>query len=194
MDQRVSISVMVFLIVLVLAFAGLAFWQLFAGLAFWQLWGTHGLNVAQGDPTVQPKDFTEGIGIYYFNDGKYNFLIWKKKLLTSEAAPPEEKDMLAAAEQAIRVKKGVRFYTYGLDFSKLGLIPPYAMALCIARDVKTIEGIFPVRIKPVEGLGQIYEIVLPPLIDDLSAGKIQYLFWAINYQYSCNDAWVFKFQ
>ena len=184
MDQRVSISVTVFLIVLVLAFAG---------LAFWQLWGTHGLNVAQGDH-VQPKDFTEGIGIYYFNDGKYNFLIWKKKLLTSEAAPPEEKDMLAAAEQAIRVKKGVRFYTYGLDFSKLGRIPPYAMALCVARDVKTIEGIFPVRIKPVEGLGQIYEIVLPPLIDDLSAGKIQYLFWAINYQYSCNDAWVFKFQ
>jgi hypothetical protein len=187
MNQRVSISVTVFLIVLVLAFAG---------LAFWQLWGTHGLNVAQGDslPTVQPKDFTEGIGIYYFNDGKYNFLIWKKKLLTSEADPPVEKDMLAAAEQAIRVKKGVRFYTYGLDFSRLGLIPPYAMAFCVARDVKTIEGIFPVRIKPVEGLGQIYEIVLPPLIDDLSAGKIQYLFWAINYQYSCNDAWVFKFQ
>ncbi len=187
MDQRVLTFSVLGIAVLALVITGLVF--LLPSL------GTLGPKVVQGDgpPTVGPKDFSDGIGIYYFNDGKYNFLIWKKKLFAPEAAPVE-RDIAVAAEQAIRVKKGVRFYSYGLDFSKLGLIPPYAMGFCVARDAKTIEGIFPIRIKPVDSQGQIYELVPPPLIDDLSSGRVKHLFWAINYQYSCNDGWVFKFQ
>jgi hypothetical protein len=187
MDQRTFIFAVIVLVVLILAAA--------AGLMIWQPWGMIRPQAARSDnlPTVGPKDFSDGIGIYYLNDGKYNFLIWRTKLLTSEAAPPAEKDMLAVAEQAIRVKKGVRFYSYGLEFSKWGFVPPYAMGFCVARDVKTIDGVFPIRIKPVDSPGQIYELVPPPFIDDLSSGKMQYLFWAINFQYSCNEGWVFKF-
>src|SRR5438874_1704932 len=186
MDRKALLSVVVVLVVLALVAAGLIIWQSKRIIA---------PKATQNDnvPSVGANDFSDGIGIYYFNDGKYNFLIWKKKLLTPEAAP-SERDIAAAAEQAIRVQKGVRFYSYGLDFSKLGLIPPYAMGFCVARDVKTIEGIFPIRIKPINSHGYIYELVPPPLIDDLSSGKYKYLFWAINYQYSCNEGWVFKFQ
>jgi hypothetical protein len=188
MHQRAIIIAVIVLLVLAVGVV--------AGLAIWQPWGVIRPQAAQSNSlaAVGPKDFSDGIGIYYLNDGKYNFLIWRKKLLTSENAPPVEKDMLAAAEQAIRVNKGVRFYSYGLEFSKWGFVPPYAMGFCVARDVKTIEGIFPIRIKPVDSVGQIYELVPPPFINDLSSGKMQYLFWAINYQYSCNDGWVFKFQ
>jgi len=123
MDQRVLTFSVLGIAVLALVITGLVF--LLPSL------GTLGPKVVQGDgpPTVGPKDFSDGIGIYYFNDGKYNFLIWKKKLFAPEAAPVE-RDIAVAAEQAIRVKKGVRFYSYGLDFSKLGLIPltPWAFA------------------------------------------------------------------
>jgi hypothetical protein len=185
MDRRALISVVVVLVVLALGAVGLVLWQ------------SVGPKAAQNDKLpsagIGSKDFPDGIGVYYLNDGKYNFLIWKKKLLTPQNAPAEG-DIAAAAEQAIPVKKGVRFYSYGLDFSKMGLIPPYAMGFCVVRDVRTIEGIFPVRIKPMDSPGYIYELVLPPLIDDLSSGKMKHLFWAINYQYSCNEGWVFKFQ
>ncbi len=186
MDRRALISVVVVLVVLALVAAGVITWQSST---------TIGPKAAQSDnlPTVGAKDFSDGIGFYYFNDGKYNFLIWKKNLLTPENAPSES-DIAAAAAQAIGVKKGVRFYSYGIDFSKLGVVPPYAMGFCIVRDVKTIEGIFPIRIKPVDGPGYIYEFVPPPLIDDLSSGKVKHLFWAINDQYSCKEGWVFKFQ
>ena len=143
----------------------------------------------QGLPTGSAKDFADGNGIYYFNDGKYNFLIWKKKLF-APGATPEEKDIAEATRSAIPVKKGVRFFSFGLDFSKWPVVPPYAMAFCIIRDVRTVEGAFPIRIKLIERTEPIYELVPPPLIDALSPGNV----FAINYQYSCNDGWVFKFQ
>jgi hypothetical protein len=185
MDRRALISVVVVFAVLALGTVGLIIWQ------------SIGPKAAQNDNVrsagVGPKDFPDGIGVYYLNDGKYNFLIWKKNLLTPQNIPAE-RDIAAAAAQAIPVKKGVRFYSYGIDFSKVGLIPPYAMAFCVVVDVTTIEGPFPVRIKPLESPGYIYELVPPPLIDDLSSGKMKHIFWAINYQYSCADGWVFKFQ
>jgi hypothetical protein len=186
MDRKPLISVLGGLVVLALAAVGVAIWQSSA---------TIGPKAAVSDnlSTVGAKDFPDGIGFYYFNDGKYNFLLWKKNLLTPENAPSES-DIAAAAAQAIGVKKGVRFYSYGIDFSKLGVVPPYAMGFCIVRDVRTIQGIFPIRIKPIDGPGYIYELVLPPLIEDLSSGKLQHLIWAINDQYSCKEAWVFKFQ
>ena len=118
----------------------------------------------QGLPAGSAKDFADGNGIYYYNDGKYNFLYWKKKLFTSGAAP-QEKDIAEAAQSAIPVKKGVRFFSYGLEISTWPGVPPYAMALCVVRDARTIEGGFPIRIKLVERTEPIYELVPPPLLD-----------------------------
>jgi hypothetical protein len=148
------------------------------------------MDQRQGLPTGSTKDFADGIGIYYLNEGKYNLLIWKKKLFAPGAAP-EEKDIAEAVRSAIPVKKGVRFFSFGLDISKLPVVPPYAMAFCIIPDVRTVEGVFPIRIKLIERTEPIYELLPPPLIDTLSPGNV---LWAINYQYSCNDGWVFKFQ
>jgi hypothetical protein len=186
MDRKALISVVVVLVVLALVAVGVMIWQSSTTIA---PKAAHSDNLA----TVGPKDFSDGIGFYYSNDGKYNFLIWKKNLFTPPNAP-SERDIAVAAAQAIGVKKGVRFYSYGIDFSKLGVVPPYALGFCIVEDVKTIEGIFPIRIKPVDSPGYIYELVPPPLIDDLSSGKVKHLFWVINDQYSCKEGWVFKFQ
>jgi len=143
---------------------------------------------------VNRSAFADGMGVYLVNDGKYIMLVWKKKLV-APPAPPEEKDMLDAFQQATQVKKGVRFFTYGADFSKWPTVPPYIFAFCVARDLKTIDGIFPIRLKLVdEGQGPIYELLLPPIIDALSSGAAKHLFWAINFQYSCNDGWTFRFQ
>src|SRR5436190_20149035 len=68
-------------------------------------------------PSGSAKDFTEGNGIYFWNDGKYTILFWKKKLFTP-GQPPDEKEINEAAQSAIQVKKGVRFFPYGLELSK----------------------------------------------------------------------------
>jgi hypothetical protein len=65
------------------------------------------------------------------------------------------------------------------------------MALCTIRDMRAMEGIFPIRIKPIDSHEQIYELLLPPVIDNLGPGNV---IWTINYQYSCHEGWVFKFQ
>ncbi len=140
-------------------------------------------------PSGSARDFGNGNGIYYYDEGKYNFLIWKKKLFTP-GQPPDEKDIAEAARSAILVKKGVRFFSYGLELSKWPVVPPYAMAFCIIRDPRTIEGVFPIRIKLVDRQEPIYELVPPELISTLTPAVL----WAINYQYACTDGWVFKFQ
>jgi len=137
--------------------------------------------------TESAKDFADGNGIYYYNDGKYNFLFWKKKLFTPGAAPVQS-DIVEAAQSAIPVKKGIRFFSYGLDLSKWERVPPYAMAFCIIRDRQTVDGAYPIRIKLVKRTEPIYELVPPLLINTLTVP------WAINFEYSCADGWVFKFQ
>src|SRR5262249_47808373 len=123
----------------------------------------------------------------YYEDGKYNFLFWKKKLFTP-GQPPDEKEILDAAQSAIPVKKGVRFFSYGIDLSTV--VPPYAMAFCIVRDPRTVEGAFPIRIKLINRQEPIYELVPPGLLNALGPGSV----WALNYQYACSEGWVFKFQ
>ena len=103
----------------------------------------------------------------------------------------DERDIAEAAKAAIPVKKGVRFFSYGLDISKWMAIPPYVMALCTIRDMRSIEGVFPIRIKLIDSQELIYELLLPPVLDNLGPGNV---LWTINFQYSCNDGWVFKFQ
>ena len=96
MDRRALISVVVVvLVVLALGAVGLVLWQ------------SVGPKAAQNDKLpkaaqndklpsagIGPKDFPDGIGVYYFNDGKYNFLIWKKicslhrMRLPREISPP----------------------------------------------------------------------------------------------------------
>ncbi len=142
---------------------------------------------------VNPGVFSDGIGIYVRDNNKYNLLVWRKKILGPEGAP-QEQELMGAAKDAIKVSRGVRFYSYGLDFSKWRVVPPYAMAFCVVRDTKTVEGVFPIRIKIVDpNNGPIYELLPPPLIDNLATGRTPYLFWFINFQYSCNDGWAFKF-
>jgi hypothetical protein len=145
---------------------------------------------SEGLPVGSPKDFSDGLGIYFLNDGKYNFLYWKKKLFAPGTVPSEQ-DIAEAAKSAIPVKKDVRFYSYGLDISRWALVPPYLMAFCVIRDMRAIEGIHPIRIKLIDKEDLIYELLLPPVISELSAGNT---LWTINYQYSCNDGWVFRFQ
>jgi hypothetical protein len=58
---------------------------------------------APGPPTsASPKDFSDGLGIYFFNDGKYSFLTWRSKLYTPRTIP-DEKAMLEISQRAARV-------------------------------------------------------------------------------------------
>ena len=139
-------------------------------------------------PSGSARDFTEGNGIYFWNDGKYTILFWKKKLITP-GQPPDEREINEAVQSATQVKKGVRFFSYGLERSKWPMVPPYAMSFCIIRDPRTIEGVFPIRIKLVDKEVPIYELVPPQLFASLTPAVP----WAINYQYGCNEGWVFKF-
>jgi hypothetical protein len=155
------------------------------------LWPQNFRPSATAAGVIDPGVFKDGMGIYAFNNNQYHILVWKKKLIGPNGEV-EEKDILEASRQAAPVNKGVRFFAYGMDISKWPVVPPYSMAFCVARDAKTIEGIFPIRIKPLDQ--NTYELILPPLIDNLASGAMSNLFWAINFQYSCNDGWVFKFQ
>ena len=140
---------------------------------------------------IDPEVFKDGIGIYMFNNKQYNLLTWKKRLINPRGEV-EEKDIIEASKTVIPVQKTVRFFSYGIDYSKSLIVPPYIMAFCIVRDVKTVDGIFPIRIKPLN-LNN-YELLLPPIAEQLAAGSAKYLLWAINFQYSCNEGWTFKFQ
>jgi hypothetical protein len=139
---------------------------------------------------IGPESFKDGIGVYVFNNNQYNMLIWKKTLIGPRGV--DDKDIMEAYQQAALVKKGVRFFSYGMDISKWPVVPPYSMAFCIARDAKTIDGVFPIRIRPIDQV--TYELMMPPQLDNMASGRLKYLFWAINFQYSCTDGWVFRFQ
>jgi hypothetical protein len=140
---------------------------------------------------IDPGVFKDGIGIYMFNNQQYNLLTWKKRLIDPHGEV-EEKDIIEASKTVIPVQKTVRFFSYGIDYSKSLNVPPYIMAFCIVRDVKTVDGIFPIRIKPLNPNN--YELLLPPIAEQLAAGSAKYLLWAINFQYACNEGWTFKFQ
>lgn len=139
---------------------------------------------------ISPEAFKDGMGIYVFNNNQYNMLSWRKTLIGPRGV--EEKDIMEAYQQATIVKKGVRFFSYGMDISKWPVVPPYSMAFCIARDSKTVDGVFPVRIKPIDSI--TYELIMPPQLDNMASGVLKYLFWTVNFQYSCADGWVFRFQ
>jgi hypothetical protein len=141
--------------------------------------------------SINPEVFKDGIGIYLFNKNQYSLLTWKKRLI-NQRSEVEEKDIVEATKSVIVVQKDVRFISYGIDYSKSTVVPPYIMAFCVVRDVKTVDGIFPIRIKPLNPNN--YELLLPPIAEQLAAGSVKYLLWAINFQYSCNEGWAFKFQ
>jgi hypothetical protein len=144
--------------------------------------------------SISPDAFPDGIGFYFFNDGKYNFLTWRSKLYTPRMVP-DEKAIQEIAGRATPVKKEVRFFSYGVDIATWPGVPPYLMAFCIVRDAKKIDGIYPIRIKPVQlDRSPIYELLLPPMAESLRSGNSSYLFWAINFQYSCTDGWTFRFE
>ena len=128
-------AVMIVGLALLLAGAATAFAVL--GL---DTWGTRGAS-------INPEAFADGLGIYMFNEGKYNLLVWKKKIVAAPGEVPAPKDIAEAARDAIVVSPSVRFFTYGLDVATWPVVPPYSMAFCIVRDEKTIDGIYPMRLK-----------------------------------------------
>jgi hypothetical protein len=83
------------------------------------------------DSVINPDAFADGIGIYLFNDNKYNLLVWKKKIVAAPGTAPDPKDIAEASREAIAVGSGVRFFTYGLDVATWPVVPPYDMAFCI---------------------------------------------------------------
>jgi hypothetical protein len=165
---------------------------LLAGAALAFLFGIPQFNPRRD--TINPDVFANGLGIYVFNEGKYNLLVWKKKIVAGPDTPPDPKDIAEASRAAIVVGPDVRFFAYGLDISRWPVVPPYAMAFCIVRNEKTIDGIYPVRVMPMDrARGPIFELLLPTVVENLKSGAQPYLFWTLNYQYSCNDGWTFKF-
>jgi hypothetical protein len=174
--------------------AGLVFALVAAATVWWLFVKPGALGSMTTADAVNPDVFADGIGIYVLDNNRYSLLVWKTKILGPQGGAPQEQDMMTAARDARRVGKGVRFFSYGIDFSKWQVVPPYGMAFCLVRDPKTVDGVFPIRIKIVDrNNGPIYELVPPPLIDNLAAGRTPYLFWTINFQYSCADGWAFKF-
>ena len=165
----------------------LVFGLVAAGVAALLTFGLPGRS--EGPAIASAKDFSDGIGIYVLDDGKYQFLYWRKKLYSPGTAA-DEKDIAEAAQTAIPVKRGVRFFSYGLDISTWPGVPPYVMAFCTIRDMRVIEGVFPIRIKPFDRKELIYELLLPPVADNLRSGSL----WTLNFQYSCQEGWVFRFQ
>jgi hypothetical protein len=151
---------------------------------------THAMGSQSQSPVINPSVFADGMGIYSREDNKYSMLVWKKRLINNRGTV-DEKDIQEALQQAVPVKRSVKFFAYGLDISSWPVVPPYSMAFCYAPDASAIAGIFPMRIMPMGS--QIYELMPPPIIEDLAAGTTKHLFWGINFQYSCNEAWVFKF-
>jgi hypothetical protein len=127
-------------------------------ILFWPKgWGSAGIN---------PESFKDGIGIYMLNNNQYSLLTWKKRLINPRG---EEKDIVDAAKTAIPVHKTVRFFSYGIDYSKSLVVPPYIMAFCVVRDVKTVDGIFPIRIKPLNPNN--YELLLRAACSRLGQGS-----------------------
>lgn len=66
------------------------------------------------DGVVNPDAFTDGIGIYLLNDGKYNLLVWQKKIVAALGTAPDPKDIAEASREAIAVGPGARFFNLWL--------------------------------------------------------------------------------
>jgi len=165
---------------------------LLAGAAMIFLFGIPQLTPRR--ETINPDVFANGLGIYVFNEGKYDLLVWRKKIVAGPNTPPDPKDIAEASRDAMIVSPGVRFFAYGLDIATWPVVPPYDMAFCVVRDERTIDGIYPIRLKPIDRAREpIYELLLPTIVENLTSGALPSLFWVLNYQYSCNDGWTFKF-
>jgi len=158
------------------------------------------------------KDFTDGIGYYLVQGGKYQFLIWMQPLgapfVTALAENPAQGTTLGTA-----VKRDARFVTFGIDFSRaLGIVPPhFALGFCVftpGPDRKTTEqivsGVFPLRLKIINAPSglfgsrddqlPIYELVLPDFTRDPNFGKASPLLWSINTQNNCERGWLFRYE
>src|SRR5437899_3536870 len=103
------------------------------------------------------KDFTDGLGYYLVQGGKYQFLIWMQGLGTPFATALAENPGQAASLGTV-VKRDARFVTFGIDFSRaLGIAPPhFSLGFCVftpGPDRKTTEqivsGVFPLRVKMI---------------------------------------------
>jgi hypothetical protein len=115
-------------------------------------------------------------------------------------------DVSELKAQIHRVKKDVKFYSYGPDFSRLE-----SLAFCyISQDQKCerLKAVFsansntcyspngprPIRLYPIRSSGApIHELVIPRLADDFASGNTPHAMWLINTEFNCNNGWLFQF-
>lgn len=150
-------------------------------------------------------DFTDGIGYYVLNDGKYQMLFWQS-LLGQTANSSAIQSILAAAPSAIPIKRSARFFTYGIDF-RTGAVPPNLLlgfcALAPNASQGQINGAFPVRVKPISVSGMfsgmfsaselpIFELLPPDFLRTSVAVDKSQLYWSLTLQDNCAKGWLFK--
>jgi hypothetical protein len=94
-----------------------------------------------------------------------------------------------------KVKKDVRLFAYGLDFTRLGPDPPADnFAFCYISSNGDPVGPSPVRLYPIAINGlPIYELVVPNLVSEFANGRTQHAMWFINTSYDCTHGWLFQF-
>jgi hypothetical protein len=158
------------------------------------------------------KDFSDGIGYYLNQAGKYQFLVW----MTSLGAPFANilaENPAQGTSNGIVTKRDARIVTFGIDFSRAnGIAPPhFSLGYCYftpGPDKKTIDqivhGVFPVRAKIINASSglfasrddqlPIYELVLPDFTRDPNFTKPGPLLWSINIQNNCDRGWLFRYE
>jgi hypothetical protein len=158
------------------------------------------------------KDFTDGLGYYLAQGGKYQLLIWMQTLGTTFVTALAE-NPAQAASLGTAVTRDARIVTFGIDFPRaLGISPPhFSLGYCFftpGADKKTPEqiahGVFPVRLKIINaGSGlfasrdeqlPIYELLLPDFTREPNFGKSGPLLWSLNLQNNCERGWLFRYE
>jgi hypothetical protein len=158
------------------------------------------------------KDFTDGIGYYLQQSGKYQLLVWMTNLGTALVTALAE-NPAQGASIGLPVKRDARLFNFGIDFSRAtGVAPPhFSLGYCYftpGADKKTADqiahGVFPIRVKIINAASGIfasrddqlpvYEMVLPDFTRDPNFGKPGPLLWAFTLQNNCDRGWLFRYE
>src|SRR2546421_7131118 len=158
------------------------------------------------------KDFTDGIGYYLAQGGKYQLLIWMQPLgapfVTALAENPAQGATLGTV-----VKRDARFVTFGIDFSRaLGIVPPhFALGFCVftpGPDRKTAEqivsGVFPLPLKIIttpparfpraDAHLPINDLCLPASTPNPNSAKASPRSWSTITQNNSNRGCLFRYE